>query len=88
MAYYNWDRKEWYRIINLQRKIDLTFGKSQLGFIFQSNNLLHLHTAFESVEFPLLLLVSEEDGAFPGKGGIRFRIKEPSFRKPEKFRSL
>lgn len=30
--------------------------KSQLGFIFQSYNLLHVHTVFENVEFPLLLL--------------------------------
>jgi putative ABC transport system ATP-binding protein len=30
--------------------------KSQLGFIFQSYNLLNVHTVFENVEFPLLLL--------------------------------
>ena len=30
--------------------------KTQLGFIFQSYNLLHVHTVFENVEFPLLLL--------------------------------
>jgi putative ABC transport system ATP-binding protein len=30
--------------------------KSQLGFIFQSYNLLHVHTVYENVEFPLLLL--------------------------------
>lgn len=30
--------------------------KSQLGFIFQSYNLLHVHTVFENVELPLLLL--------------------------------
>lgn len=30
--------------------------KSQLGFIFQSYNLLQVHTVFENVEFPLLLL--------------------------------
>ena len=29
--------------------------KSQLGFIFQSYNLLQVHTVFENVEFPLLL---------------------------------
>jgi putative ABC transport system ATP-binding protein len=30
--------------------------KSKLGFIFQSYNLLNVHTVFENVEFPLLLL--------------------------------
>jgi putative ABC transport system ATP-binding protein len=30
--------------------------RQQLGFIFQSFNLLHVHTVFENVEFPLLLL--------------------------------
>lgn len=30
--------------------------KEQLGFIFQSYNLLQVHTVFENVEFPLLLL--------------------------------
>jgi len=30
--------------------------KTQLGFIFQSYNLLQVHTVFENVEFPLLLL--------------------------------
>jgi putative ABC transport system ATP-binding protein len=30
--------------------------KSQLGFIFQSYNLLNVYTVFENVEFPLLLL--------------------------------
>ncbi len=30
--------------------------KTDLGFIFQSYNLLQVHTVFENVEFPLLLL--------------------------------
>ncbi len=30
--------------------------KENLGFIFQSYNLLAVHTVFENVEFPLLLL--------------------------------
>jgi len=30
--------------------------KSKLGFIFQSYNLLNVHTVYENVEFPLLLL--------------------------------
>jgi len=33
--------------------------KSRLGFIFQSYNLLNVHTVFENVEFPLLLLAVE-----------------------------
>lgn len=33
--------------------------RSQLGFIFQSYNLLNVHTVFENVEFPLLLLQIE-----------------------------
>jgi len=35
--------------------------KTQLGFIFQSYNLLHVHTVFENVEFPLLLLKIESE---------------------------
>jgi putative ABC transport system ATP-binding protein len=35
--------------------------KTQLGFIFQSYNLLQVHTVFENVEFPLLLLKIEAD---------------------------
>jgi len=35
--------------------------KSQLGFVFQSYNLLHVHTVYENVEFPLLLLGVESD---------------------------
>jgi len=35
--------------------------KTQLGFIFQSYNLLHVHTVFENVEFPLLLLGIETE---------------------------
>ncbi len=33
--------------------------KMQLGFIFQSYNLLQVHTVYENVEFPLLLLKTE-----------------------------
>jgi putative ABC transport system ATP-binding protein len=33
--------------------------KEKLGFIFQSYNLLQVHTVFENVEFPLLLLKIE-----------------------------
>lgn len=33
-----------------------TLRKESLGFIFQSYNLLAVHTVFENVEFPLLLL--------------------------------
>jgi putative ABC transport system ATP-binding protein len=35
--------------------------KSKLGFIFQSYNLLNVHTVFENVEFPLLLLRIESN---------------------------
>jgi putative ABC transport system ATP-binding protein len=34
--------------------------KTQLGFIFQSYNLLHVHTVYENIEFPLLLLKIED----------------------------
>jgi putative ABC transport system ATP-binding protein len=35
--------------------------KSQLGFIFQSYNLLQVHTVYENVEFPLLLLTVDDN---------------------------
>jgi putative ABC transport system ATP-binding protein len=35
--------------------------KLKLGFIFQSYNLLNVHTVFENVEFPLLLLGIESN---------------------------
>ncbi len=35
--------------------------KTKLGFIFQSYNLLHTHTVYENVEFPLLLLGVEAE---------------------------
>ena len=40
----------------LNAKESALLRKTQLGFIFQSYNLLHVHTVFENVEFPLLLL--------------------------------
>lgn len=40
----------------LSAKDSAQLRKTQLGFIFQSYNLLHVHTVFENVEFPLLLL--------------------------------
>ncbi len=40
----------------LNAKESAMLRKTQLGFIFQSYNLLHVHTVFENVEFPLLLL--------------------------------
>jgi len=40
----------------LSSKASASLRKSQLGFIFQSYNLLNVHTVFENVEFPLLLL--------------------------------
>jgi putative ABC transport system ATP-binding protein len=40
----------------LGSKDSAALRKSKLGFIFQSYNLLNVHTVFENVEFPLLLL--------------------------------
>lgn len=40
----------------LGSKESAALRKSQLGFIFQSYNLLNVHNVFENVEFPLLLL--------------------------------
>jgi putative ABC transport system ATP-binding protein len=41
---------------DLGSKGSAALRKSKLGFIFQSYNLLNVHTVFENVEFPLLLL--------------------------------
>ena len=41
---------------NLSAKEAAKLRKENLGFIFQSYNLLAVHTVFENVEFPLLLL--------------------------------
>lgn len=41
---------------NLNAKEAATLRKENMGFIFQSYNLLHVHTVYENVEFPLLLL--------------------------------
>jgi putative ABC transport system ATP-binding protein len=41
---------------NLGAKESASLRKSQLGFIFQSYNLLHFHNVFENVELPLILL--------------------------------
>ncbi|HJZ40590.1 MAG TPA: ABC transporter ATP-binding protein [Bacteroidales bacterium] len=41
---------------DLSAKASAALRKSQLGFIFQSYNLLQVHTVYENVEFPLLLL--------------------------------
>lgn len=43
-------------ISNLSAKEAAKLRKEKLGFIFQSYNLLAVHTVFENVEFPLLLL--------------------------------
>jgi putative ABC transport system ATP-binding protein len=40
----------------LKAKEAAALRKEKLGFIFQSYNLLQVHTVFENVEFPLLLL--------------------------------
>lgn len=40
----------------LNAKESAKLRKEKLGFIFQSYNLLQVHTVFENVEFPLLLL--------------------------------
>ena len=41
---------------NLNAKAAAKLRKENIGFIFQSYNLLEVHTVFENVEFPLLLL--------------------------------
>jgi putative ABC transport system ATP-binding protein len=41
---------------HLNQKEAAKLRKESLGFIFQSYNLLQVHTVFENVEFPLLLL--------------------------------
>jgi putative ABC transport system ATP-binding protein len=41
---------------NLTAKGAAKLRKEKIGFIFQSYNLLAVHTVFENVEFPLLLL--------------------------------
>ncbi|MBW8331185.1 MAG: ABC transporter ATP-binding protein [Prolixibacteraceae bacterium] len=43
-------------ISKLSSKESAKLRKESLGFIFQSYNLLQVHTVFENVEFPLLLL--------------------------------
>lgn len=43
-------------ISRLTAKEAAALRKEKLGFIFQSYNLLQVHTVFENVEFPLLLL--------------------------------
>lgn len=43
-------------IKNLSSREAAKLRKEKLGFIFQSYNLLAVHTVFENVEFPLLLL--------------------------------
>jgi putative ABC transport system ATP-binding protein len=44
---------------NLSARESASLRKSQLGFIFQSYNLLQVHTVYENVEFPLLLLKTD-----------------------------
>ena len=43
-------------VSKLSSKEAARLRKESLGFIFQSYNLLQVHTVFENVEFPLLLL--------------------------------
>jgi putative ABC transport system ATP-binding protein len=45
-----------YSISNLSTREAARLRKENLGFIFQSYNLFAVHTVFENVEFPLLLL--------------------------------
>lgn len=44
------------KVGKLSAKEAAELRKNSLGFIFQSYNLLQVHTVFENVEFPLLLL--------------------------------
>lgn len=48
-------------ISRLTAKEAAALRKESLGFIFQSYNLLQVHTVFENVEFPLLLLKYSAD---------------------------
>jgi putative ABC transport system ATP-binding protein len=43
-------------VSDLSARESAQLRRSQLGFIFQSYNLLNVHTVFENVEFPLILL--------------------------------
>lgn len=43
-------------VAHLSAKEAAHLRKEKIGFIFQSYNLLQVHTVFENVEFPLLLL--------------------------------
>lgn len=43
-------------VSRLTARQSASLRKEKLGFIFQSYNLLQVHTVFENVEFPLLLL--------------------------------
>ena len=45
-----------YQVSKLSAKGAAKLRKENLGFIFQSYNLLQVHTVYENVEFPLLLL--------------------------------
>jgi putative ABC transport system ATP-binding protein len=45
-----------YSIGKLNAKQAAKLRKENLGFIFQSYNLLQVHTVYENIEFPLLLL--------------------------------
>lgn len=48
-------------VSKLTRKESAQLRKEELGFIFQSYNLLPVYTVFENVEFPLLLLNMSAD---------------------------
>lgn len=46
-------------VSELTSKAAAYLRKLKLGFVFQSYNLLNVHTVYENVEFPLLLLKTE-----------------------------
>ncbi len=48
-------------VSNLSAKEAASLRKKDIGFIFQNYNLLPVHTVFENVEFPLLLLKYEKN---------------------------
>ena len=54
---------------NLSPTQSAQLRKEEMGFIFQSYNLLPVYTVYENVEFPLILLHTHPDTAFAALRG-------------------